>query len=86
MLMFLVLKVLLSMYRVPTDCGGIVSAPPYAVAIASHLHHTHITEIAEEALFVIMPLVEGLGDESLTHTSFVLTKSSHRYHIVITCF
>jgi hypothetical protein len=34
--------------------------------IISHRHHTHITDIAENAINVIMILVEGLGGDSVT--------------------
>ena len=33
---------------------------------ASHRHHTHITDIAANAINVIIIMVESLSDESLT--------------------
>lgn len=33
---------------------------------ASHRHHTHITDIAENAINAVIITVESLGDESLT--------------------
>ena len=52
-------RVLLSYPRGPLEGAGLAN-------LTSQRHHTHVTDIAENAINVIIMMVESLSDEHLT--------------------